>query len=59
MIDEKDLKDDNGKWFRAANDVAMYMPMMQMAHTKIAYIPELCYLYNSDTGLNNHLTKTL
>jgi hypothetical protein len=28
MIDEKDLKDDNGKWFRAANDVAMYMPMM-------------------------------
>lgn len=35
----KDLKDENGNWFRAANDVAMYIPMMEMAHRKIIYVP--------------------
>ena len=43
---------------RAANDVAIYMPIMEMAHTKIAYVPEVSYLYNANTGLNNHFTKT-
>ena len=25
-----------------------------MSHTKVKYIPELTYLYNSNTGQNNH-----
>lgn len=28
LIREEDLKDEQGNWFRAANDVAMYMPIL-------------------------------
>jgi nuclear transport factor 2 (NTF2) superfamily protein len=28
LVKEKDLKDENGNWFRAANDVAMYSPIL-------------------------------
>ena len=28
LVEEKDLKDPKGEWFRASNDVAMYMPIM-------------------------------
>ena len=52
-----DLKDMNGNWYRAANDVAMYLPILEMCHQKIVYVPEISYLYNSNTGLNNHRTK--
>lgn len=57
LIEEKDLKSDNGNWFRAANDVAMFFPMMEMSHKRVMYVPELCYMYNSNTGLNNHKVK--
>jgi hypothetical protein len=35
----------------------MYMPILEMAHTRQLYIPEICYLYNSNTGMNNHIVK--
>lgn len=28
-----------------------------MTHQKMEYIPEICYMYNSNTGLNNHRVK--
>ena len=28
-----------------------------MSHTRVTYVPEVCYMYNSNTGLNNHRTK--
>lgn len=39
LISEKDLKDEEGNWFRAANDVAMYMPILEMARQKFSYVP--------------------
>lgn len=57
LVQEKDLKNDNLEWFRAANDVAMYIPIMQLCHTRILYLPQISYLYNSNTGLNNHKNK--
>ena len=27
-VNDKDLKDENGDWYRAANDVAMYLPIL-------------------------------
>lgn len=39
LINKKDLKDEKGNWFRAANDVAMYIPIMEIVHTRMAYIP--------------------
>lgn len=53
----EDLQDEDHNWFRAANDVAMYMPILEMTHTRLTYCPELSYLYNSNTGLNNHRVK--
>lgn len=57
LIEEKDLKDAAGLWLRAANDVAMYLPMMEMSHKRLTYLPEISYMYNSNTGLNNHKVK--
>ena len=57
LIKEEDLRDEDGHWFRAANDVAMYLPILEMAHRRVNYIPEISYMYNSNTGLNNHRVK--
>ena len=48
------MKDKNETWFHAANDVAMYIPMMEMSGKRVNYIPETTYLYNPSTGFNNH-----
>lgn len=53
-IREEDLKDSNGEYFQAANDVAMYLPILEQAHLKVVYLPEVTYLYNDRTGSNNH-----
>lgn len=57
LIKEEDLKNDNGEYLRAANDVAICLPILQMAHYRVAYIPQVTYMYNSNTGLNNHLVR--
>lgn len=53
-IKDEDLKDDAGNYLKAANDVAICIPILEMSHERVAYIPELTYLYNSNTGQNNH-----
>lgn len=57
LVKDQDLKDDEGNWFRAANDVAMYIPILEMTHKRLIYVAEISYLYNSNTGLNNHRIK--
>ena len=39
LIKQEDLKDDKGEYFRAANDVAICLPVMEMAHERVGYIP--------------------
>lgn len=56
-IKEEDLKDENGDYFRAANDVATCIPILEQSHKRVLYLPELAYLYNSNTGLNNHIVR--
>lgn len=53
-VKEEDLQSDDGEYLRAANDVAICIPILEQAHTHTAYIKELTYFYNSNTGLNNH-----
>ena len=48
------MKDKDGKYLKAANDVAICMPILEMSHEKVRYLPELTYIYNADTGQNNH-----
>lgn len=54
LIKDEDLQDKDGNWYRAANDVALYIPALEMAGQRSEYLPELAYLYNPNTGLNNH-----
>ena len=35
----------------------MYLPILEMSHKRVTYVPEVSYMYNSNTGLNNHRVK--
>ncbi len=54
LIKEEDLKNPNGEYLHAANDVAIGIPILEMAHQHTGYVPEISYYYNMNTGLNNH-----
>ena len=51
LVKLEDLIADNitgfeGDFYPASNDVAMYFPMVEMAHTHIKFIPEILYIRN-------------
>jgi len=45
LIAEK-VEGFEGDFYPASNDVAMYFPMVEMAHTRIKFIPEIVYIRN-------------
>ncbi|HKO54518.1 MAG TPA: hypothetical protein VJ276_01495, partial [Thermoanaerobaculia bacterium] len=46
-IDDRDLRDDDGHYFRVVEDQACMMPMLEMATTRRArHIEEVLLLYN-------------
>ena len=51
------MKNDRGEYFKAANDVAIGIPVMEMANKRVEYIPEISYYYNDNTGYNNHIVR--
>ncbi len=53
-IREEDLKDDDGNYLKAANDVAICIPILEQSGRRVKYVPELTYYYQSNTGFNNH-----
>jgi len=42
-----------GKFVDAANDVAFFIPVLEMAGTHIQYVPEVLYIWNRATPLND------
>ncbi len=42
-----------GEFFWVAYDLAMMFPMLEMAGTHIQYIPDVSYIYNYDTPIND------
>lgn len=38
-VKDEDLKDDKGEYYRAANDVAICIPILEQAHNRVMYIP--------------------
>ena len=57
LIKDEDLRDGAGEYLEAANDVAICLPILEMSHERVRYIPEVTYWYNSDTGQNNHVVR--
>ena len=52
-IEEKDLKNNEGKFYEAAWDLAYMYPMLEMAGRRIEYIPDILYVYNQHPN-NDH-----
>jgi glycosyltransferase involved in cell wall biosynthesis len=54
-IDENYLKDDTGKYWEVAGDLAFMYPMIEMAGEKnYRFMPEINYVYNEDNPINDH-----
>lgn len=54
-IKQKDLKDENGEYWKVAGDLAFMFPMIEMAgqqHYK--FMEDINYIYNSENPLNDH-----
>ena len=56
-VDIRDLKDDQGAFFKAAGDLAMMFPMLEMSREKACYIHDVLYIWNDLNSLNEHKTK--
>jgi glycosyltransferase involved in cell wall biosynthesis len=55
LVDEADLKDDEGNWFRAGGDNAMFYSLIEQARVDgIIAVPEVVYNYNDKNPLNDY-----
>jgi hypothetical protein len=54
-INNDDLRDKNGNYFKTAWDVSIMMPVLEMAGFKRSkFIEEILYVYNKITPFNDH-----
>lgn len=53
-IDDKDLRDTNGEYFRIMKDKATLFPMLEMCGHKKMFIGETLYIYNIGNPLNDY-----
>jgi glycosyltransferase involved in cell wall biosynthesis len=59
MIQTKDLKDDNDKWFQGATDMAVMFPALEMAgYDRTKFITEPIYTYNRSGPLIGHTNSS-
>jgi len=54
-IDEKDLKDGDGKYYSVAGDLSFMWPMIEMSGLEhFKFIDEILYVYNESNPINDH-----
>lgn len=54
-VDDADLRDDAGVYYRTAWDLAVMFPMMEMAGpAHIRFIEEMIYVYNNSNPISDH-----
>ncbi len=54
QLDRRDLRDpETGEFFRAAWDVAIMLPLLEMAGTRLSFIAQTLYVYNEANPLND------
>lgn len=56
-IDDKDLRDENGEYFRILKDKATLFPMLEMSGRKKMFLDETLYIYNIANPLNDYATN--
>lgn len=57
MLDKKDLCDSDGKFYRAAGDLAMMFPLLEMCGHRSHFVEKILYVWNDQNVLNEHKTK--
>lgn len=58
-IDKQDLLDDSGNYFKAAGDLALMFPLLELSGHKSKFIEDLLYIWNDLNELNEHKTKRI
>ena len=53
-IQEDDLVDEDGSYYRYAYDQALMFPMMEMARERIRFVPDILCVYNDENPMNVH-----
>ena len=54
-IEEKDLKDNEGKYYSVAGDLSFMFPMFEMSGKEhYVFLPEILYIYNESNPINDH-----
>jgi glycosyltransferase involved in cell wall biosynthesis len=56
-VKRNNLLDENGEYIRAAGDLAMMFPLLEMSSHKAKYVNEILYIWNDLNDLNEHKTK--
>jgi glycosyltransferase involved in cell wall biosynthesis len=53
-IKDRDLRAPDGDYFATAGDLATMFPMLEMAGTRIKFIPEVLYVYNDLNPISDY-----
>tara|TARA_R110000824_G_scaffold335251_1_gene521810 strand:+ start:6777 stop:8393 length:1617 start_codon:yes stop_codon:yes gene_type:complete len=51
-LDDNDLKDEKGEYFKMAYDQAVMLPLLELAGPRAKYVKESLYVYNKQNPLN-------
>jgi glycosyltransferase involved in cell wall biosynthesis len=55
MINEDDLKDENGEYWKVTGDLSFMYPMLEMAGDEhYHFIDDIIYVYNEQNPINDH-----
>jgi glycosyltransferase involved in cell wall biosynthesis len=53
-IREEELKDWDGKYFKASSDLATMFPMLEMSGNRSKFVDDILYVYNTSNPFNDH-----
>lgn len=53
-IEKKDLITEDGKFFTMTGDMAIMMPLIEMARYHFKFIPQVLYIYNNTNPISDH-----
>ena len=53
QINQQDFFDNNGQFIKMTCDLAIMLPIAEMANGKIMFIPDILYVYNRETPIND------
>lgn len=56
-INKEDLKDEDGEYWRAAIDMALMFPMLEMAGDRQEAVSDIIYCYRDNLKTNNHTSN--